>query len=129
MRLLKNKNGQSLVEFAIIFPLILLVVMAIAEFGMIFNAYLTINNAAREGARAGIVGTSDVEIQNLVLAASPNLESQNLTIIITPNETSRTSGETLTVTLNYTYHTIVPIISGIIDDTVVLNAQTSMRIE
>lgn len=74
MKSLKNEKGQSLVEFAIILPILLLVVMAILEFGMMLNNYLTIQNAAREGARVGIAGGTDTQIQNDILATSPSLK-------------------------------------------------------
>lgn len=129
MKILKNQKGQSLVEFSIILPLLLLVVMGIVEFGMMLNSYLTINNAAREGARYGIIGNSNAEIQSIITSTSPSLNSAYLTITITPADGSRISGNTLTVKLTYNYKLTVPIISGILGNSVQLNAQTSMRIE
>lgn len=125
---LKNQKGQSLVEFALILPILLLLVMAILQFAMMLNSYLTIENASREGARAGIVGSSDAEIEQLIITTSPSLDSENLTVRITPGETDRKSGDTLTVNVTYNYEFIVPIISSILSN-VVLNGQTSMRVE
>ena len=47
--------GQSLVEFALVFPIIILLVMAFAEIGRAVFAYNTIANAARQGARVAAV--------------------------------------------------------------------------
>lgn len=129
MKCLKNEKGQSLVEFAVILPILLLILMGIAEFGMMINSYLTIENASREGARRGIVGSSDTDIENSVIATSPNLNVSDLTISITPSEGSRHSGDSLTVSLTYKYHLTVPIISGLVSDGVTLNSQTTMRVE
>jgi Flp pilus assembly protein TadG len=129
MKSLKNHKGQSLVEFAIILPLLLLLVIGIIEFGMMLNSYLAINNAAREGARAGIVGSRNDEIQNLILSTSPALDAQNLKITITPSDGSRKSGDTLTVAVTYNYYFTIPILGGIFNNAVPLNAQVSMRIE
>lgn len=126
---LKNKKGQALVEFAIILPLLLLLIMGIVQFSMIINSYLSIQNAAREGARAGILGSSDIEIKNIIKAVSPSLEASNLTVTITPTESSRKSGDTLTVKIDYNYPLIVPIISSIFNDVVTLSTHISMRIE
>jgi len=126
---LKNHKGQALVEFAIILPVILLLVMGIFQFGMMLNSYLTIENASREGARAGIVGSSDAEIQELIIAISPILDPLNVTVDITPNETDRGSGDTLTVKVTYNYKLTVPIISSLFNNVIVLNGQTSMRVE
>jgi len=129
MKRLKNQKGQSLVEFAMILPLLLLLVMAIIEFGIMLNSYLAINNAAREGARAGIVGSSSTEIQNMIISASPGLDAGDLTIAITPDDGSRRAGDTLTVKVTYNYHFTIPILSSILNNAVSFNAQVSMRIE
>ncbi len=125
----KNQKGQSLVEFAVALPLLLLIVMGIAQFGMALNVYLALNNAVREGARTGITGSSDFEIKYSILSASPVLDENNLTTNITPPQGSRESGNTLTVEATYNYHLTVPVINLIFDDIIVLHAQTSMRIE
>ena len=53
--LLKSQEGATLVEFAIILPLLLLLIFGIIEFGLfLFNRHV-ITNAVREAARAGIV--------------------------------------------------------------------------
>jgi len=126
---LRNEKGQSLVEFAIILPFLLLLLMGILEFGIMLNSYLTIHNAAREGARLGIVAGSNIEIKQLITNISPNLETENLIVNITPSDGSRKSGETITVEVIYNYQVTIPIISNIIHNVVVLKAQTSMRIE
>ena len=125
---LKKKKGQALVEFAIILPILLMLVMGILQFAMILNAYLTILNASREGARTGIMGSSDTTIQNTVVSTSPILNPQNLTVTILPNETNRKSGTTLTVNVRYNYKLTIPIISSLFQN-IVLSEQTSMRVE
>lgn len=129
MKSLRNEKGQSLVEFAILLPIILLLLMGILEFGLMLNSYLTINNSAREGARLGIVAGSDPEISELITKISPNLDIEKLIVNITPLEGSRQSGDTLTVEVIYNYQVIIPLISNILNNVVVLKAQTSMRIE
>jgi Flp pilus assembly protein TadG len=53
------KRGQSLVEFAIILPLFILIVMMIFDLGRAVYYYSAIYNAAREGARYGVVNPAD----------------------------------------------------------------------
>jgi Flp pilus assembly protein TadG len=50
----RGERAQSLVEFALIFPLFLVLVMGIIDFGWALRDYVTITNAAREGARLGV---------------------------------------------------------------------------
>jgi len=49
----KNQRGQSMVEFALAFPIFLLLVLGIFEFGRLFVTYSSVYLAAREGARFG----------------------------------------------------------------------------
>ena len=56
MRRHSNREaGQDLVEFAMILPLFLLLSLGVIESSLLFFQYSAIANAAREGARAGIV--------------------------------------------------------------------------
>lgn len=129
LKSLKNQKGQALVEFTIILPILLILVMGILEFGMMLNSYLSIENAAREGARAGIVGTADVDIKNTMINISPSLDPKNLTVTMTPTDVTRKSGDTLTVHVTYNHKLIVPIMSSLLHNVVVLNYETSMRVE
>jgi len=128
MNYLKNQKGQALVEFAIILPLLLLLVMGIFQFGMMINSYLTIQNITREGARAAVVGSMDSEIIQKMKQISPTLNHNQLSIDITPSQGIRRSGESLTVKASYQYPMTVPIISNLFSE-VTLNAKTSMRVE
>jgi hypothetical protein len=51
----RDESGQNLVEFALLLPILLILLMGIMQFGLIFNAYVTLNNAVREGARQASV--------------------------------------------------------------------------
>lgn len=53
MRRREGKRGQSLVEFALVLPLLVLLLYGLAEFGFLLYAHVQVTNAAREGARAG----------------------------------------------------------------------------
>lgn len=51
----REAGGQSLVEFTLVFPIIVLLVLGFAEIGRAVYAYNTIANAARQGARVAAV--------------------------------------------------------------------------
>lgn len=53
-----RKRGQALVEFALVFPLLLLMVFGIIDAGRLIYTYNTVANAARNGARVAIVNQS-----------------------------------------------------------------------
>lgn len=60
----RRAHGQSIVEFALILPLFLVLVFGVIEFGRAYIVYVTVTNAAREGARLGITGASASSIQS-----------------------------------------------------------------
>jgi Flp pilus assembly protein TadG len=52
----RSQRGQSLVEFALIVPMLLILVFGIIDFGMGLRAYISVATATREGARYAVVG-------------------------------------------------------------------------
>jgi hypothetical protein len=59
----KNQFGQGLVEFSLILPVVLLLILGIIEFGRLMITYTAISSASREGARFGAaVGNEDFGI-------------------------------------------------------------------
>ena len=65
----RRERGQSLVETAIVFPILLLLLAATVDFGRAFDAYIVLTNAAREGARFGSVNPEMTveEIEDIVI--------------------------------------------------------------
>jgi hypothetical protein len=55
----KRRKGQTLAEFAITLPILLLLLFGIVEFGRIFQAWVTLQNSARAAARFAITGQYD----------------------------------------------------------------------
>ena len=62
----KSERGAAAVEFAIVALLLFTLIFGIIEFGWIFNGYITLEAAAKEGARLAIVGASDTDIKKAV---------------------------------------------------------------
>lgn len=56
---LRHEDGQSMVEFALILPVFLLILCGIIDFGWLFYNQLSLNNACREGARYAVVNTAE----------------------------------------------------------------------
>lgn len=53
---IRNEQGQTLTEFALVLPLLLVLVFAVIQFGITFNNYLAVTDAVRAGARVAAVG-------------------------------------------------------------------------
>jgi len=103
----RSERGQSLVEFALVLMPLFVILLAIIQFGFIFNAYVTITNASREGARNGTVYVFDAGMSKAQNDLARNefiktslLASMNLLAKTSPNfatgSTWTQSGETFT---------------------------------
>jgi Flp pilus assembly protein TadG len=76
-RLLKGRRGQSVVEFALSVPLLIVLLLAAVEFGQIFYTQISVINAARAGVQYGaqnITSAGDASgMQQAALADAPNI--------------------------------------------------------
>ena len=129
MKLRREQHGQALVEMALVIPLFFLLLFGVIEMGRIGHAYITVSSAARAGARLATIGGTDLEIREAVLNAAPTLNSSALTVEITPNQLNRQSGQGVTVQVMYPVQLIIPIISNVIPNPVVVNSTLNMRLE
>lgn len=125
----KTEGGQALVELALVLPVLIMLTFGIVEFGRVFNAYLVVNQSAREGARKGIVGATDSEIITAVNNSASTLNTAKLTIAITPSQTYRTRGASLAVSVKYPVTVYIPLLSAIIPNPLDVNGKTVMRVE
>ena len=53
---IRREDGQALVEFALVLPILLMLATAITSFGLVFYHYITITDAVRAGARTLSLG-------------------------------------------------------------------------
>jgi len=126
---IKNQKGQAMVEMALILPILLLLFMGIFEFGRVMNAYLVVNNAAREGARSTALGGSTLQAVQSVEDSFSGLDLARVGVSITPEESARTRGGTVLVTVSYDIDLVTPVISALMDNPHHIEITTSMRME
>jgi Flp pilus assembly protein TadG len=133
-----NQKGAAAVEFALVLPVLLILVFGIVELSVALYDKAVITNASREGARAGIVfgvpSVTDGEILDIVSTYCQN----RLLTFGTPTQVTTTvvregagvSGDDLTVQVQYQYGFLVipKFITGITGG-IQLDAQTIMRME
>jgi Flp pilus assembly protein TadG len=105
----RGERGQSLVELALTLP----VLVGVAELGNSLNAYITVVDVARDGARLGSKGgATDAQIQNLVVTETDRLPNQvQLTdITVTRNVMSGYPDRlSIRVTVCYDHSPILPV--------------------
>jgi hypothetical protein len=126
---LRSESGASAVEFALLLPVLMLILFGIIEFGLALHRQAILTNASREGARLGIVSS----VPPIDLAAvNAKIDSYLIAAGINPADVSRTPPPTLTggtgsaviVTLTLPYTPITSFIAPIS-----LVARTEMRHE
>jgi hypothetical protein len=130
----EGEGGQSLVEFALVLPIFLLVLFAIVDFGMAFHAWIAVTNSAREGARLGAVRGSATEIEQRVWDTTGTLEQGKLTVTVTNAEGD--PGDSVIVDVSYAYSLMTPVADilalvsgGTISDELTLSSTADMRLE
>jgi Flp pilus assembly protein TadG len=74
----KSEAGQAIVEFALVAPLLLMLVIGMFEFGRAWNVYQVITEAARAGARAAVVADASVTQDSVVATISHTLRRAGL---------------------------------------------------
>jgi Flp pilus assembly protein TadG len=93
-------------EMAVVAPILLLLIFAIVQFGIVFNNYVTLTDAVRAGARTAAVsrgyGDRVNRTKTKVRAAATNLDTSPTKLVITVDSTW-SPGDDVTVTATYPY--------------------------
>jgi Flp pilus assembly protein TadG len=102
---LRDERGATAVEFAFIVPLLLVLVLGIAEFGHAFQVQGTLASAAREGARVMALQNNPAAARTAVRNAAPTLDPAitDAQITITPGACPTTTSGTANVRVTIDY--------------------------
>jgi Flp pilus assembly protein TadG len=105
-RTIKNERGQTMTEFAFVLPILLVLLFGIMQFGIIFNNYVALTDAARAASRKGAVSrnASDPrgDCEATGYAAGANLKNPGTDFKLTCNSTWAI-GSDVTVVATYPY--------------------------
>ncbi|MFO8241248.1 MAG: TadE/TadG family type IV pilus assembly protein [Dissulfuribacterales bacterium] len=144
-----SQRGVAAVEFAIILPILIILIFGIIEFSVLLFDKAMITNAAREGARAGIVyrynyateaydPLDEEEIESIVMSYCQNhlislgadsvIDADDIDVIHGFN--SETDDPTVTVQVRYQYNFLVlPNFISAITGNIILGSESIMRVE
>jgi hypothetical protein len=134
----ERSRGQALVEFAIILPVFFLVVAGMFDFGLGIYSDLTLVNAAREGARLGVIDPGNTSaIESRVREMAGNLDATKLDVTIACERPTGSTfsacsdpmwlpGDATKVTVDYKYSVFFPLFFG---TEIALSSESKMRIE
>jgi len=129
MKQINNRKGQAMVEFVLILPVFLLLLLGMVDLSRVISANFVIENATRSAARVGVVSISDTDIVTAIEDGTDSLDETTITYIITPSEGTRGSGDELSVEINYTVDILTPIISNVLGNSIPISGKTTMRVE
>ena len=127
----RRDRGAAAVEFALLLPLLLLLVFGIIDFGRALNAQITLTQAAREGARLAALGEPNVV--SGTQAAATGLSPVAVTVTSCPVNAG--AGVDATVKVSYTFSFVTPLsalsklFGSALPSTMTLSAQGVMPCE
>jgi Flp pilus assembly protein TadG len=106
----RDERGAAAVEFALVLPVLLLIIFGIIDFGRMLYTKITITEAAQTGARAGaIFGQAKGEDQAKLAAAGLNQSSDELLVTVVPCPGTPVPGDDATATLTYHFTFVTPL--------------------
>lgn len=130
---MKRLKGQSMLEFALVFPLIFLLITGMIDLGRAVFYYSTLNNAVREGTRFAVVqpkGNNDSAIKAKIRSYFYNVKDLNDNAQITISSTGTASDPKIQIQITYQYSPITPGLKQILGagSGITIHAQSEMRL-
>lgn len=130
---LGSERGAAAVEFALVVPVLLLLLVGIVEFGRLYNTQIELSGAAREGARVMAIGNNPVAARAAVRQGAPSLNPAltDAQIAVVTNGTNPASclaaagSANLAVTVTATYP--LTFLTGMFGNTVTITGRAVMQ--
>ena len=119
-----RERGDGLVEFALILPVLMLVLMGIVDLGRAVYAYNVVANSAREGVRYGIASPNDTAgMINVARSSAVGLDPARITVTI-----NHPSSDTIRVAVSYDFRLVTPLMAQALSgrSALLLSSQSTM---
>lgn len=125
----QREAGQSLVETALILPVLLVLMMGIFDFGRAIFAYNAISNSAREAVRVAIVNQNTTAVEEEAKRSAIGLDPTAIDVTFAiPDCGTVLVGCTAQVTVDHEWTALTPIIGNLIGP-IDLSSTTEMKVE
>jgi Flp pilus assembly protein TadG len=121
-----GQRGSAVVEFALVLPLVLIVVLGLVQVGLVVRDRLLVESAARAGARAAALQDDPAAIAAASLAAGAGLDA-GLVQVVTLRDGSR--GDPVSVQITYQDQFRVPLVGWLVGSGVTMTASAVERQE
>lgn len=136
----KPQRGAAALEFALVAPLLIILIFGVVDFGMMINSQAVFANATRDGARTGSFFGTKSEITSVITSETSYLNGlvENVQVNVTcrkPTGTAcsnydldREPGDTVSVKITFTHRWLTPGLLGL-PSTSTITKTSEMRIE
>lgn len=121
-------RGSTTVEFAMVFPMAVMVLLALLQTGLTVRSRILVAQAAREGARQATTTETDGEIRRAAVLAAGGIGNEGLSVTCNAPEGWR-SGRPVTVTVAYNMPCLFPGLALVWPGSLKITEATTMRIE
>ncbi len=102
----RDDAGAAAVEFALVLPILVMLLFGIMQFGIVYDAQITVDHAAREGARMAAVGGN---VAGAVAAQTTGLDASKVSLTGPTLKNDATRGDYYEVTVKYAYTLDIPL--------------------
>ena len=116
-----SERGAAAVEFALVLPILVLILFGVIEFGGVYNAQLMVTGAAREAARSMALDGDVADAQAVAVDAAVGIDPADLDVDVSPANCS--AGTDVTVTVRYDR----PFLTGLFGASVELTGLATRR--
>ena len=120
----RRDRGQATVELALALPVLLVVLLAAIQVGLVARDQVRVAHAAREAARAAALEPT-AEVADAAARGASDLDPARLSVAV---PSAGAPGDTVTVVVTYRAATNVPVVGSLLAD-VVLEERATMRVE
>jgi len=126
-KITQDESGQTMTEFAIVLPVLVVFLFGVIQFGILFNNYMTLTDAVRAGAREAAVSRNDADPTGAATTAVRNsaadLNQSNLNVTV---NSPWQAGTDVTVTATYPWS--IKLLDWVISSGT-LSSKTTERVE
>jgi len=107
----KHESGQALVEFVLVAPIFVFLLFALAQYGLLFSAYLAVRNASTVGGRQAIISPGNTAaITSVATAAAGAMLVDTSRVQVAVSTATLSTGLGTQVTVSYPLQLIVPFV-------------------
>lgn len=123
---MKRERGQSSIEFALVLPIFLVLVLALAQVGLVVQAQISVTHTAREAARALAVDpAADVAV---IAVNASRLSAASTTVDVSFDAAAVPGRQVVEVTVTYVVPHVSALVAPLVGD-VAVSATASMLVE